>query len=273
MKQLAFFNTVMLLCITFLFQSCTLFRFAYSPTIQNVPGFTEKNESRITSVIGSTLSGSESNFTFQGAYAVTNHFALTAGINGTARSQDELTYTDGSGNSQTDIVKYKRNSFDIGAGIFYPVSADKKVFIEAYAGYGSGSNKITDMNNNIAGNYHNSDVNRFYLQPVLSIHPSVNSSISTSLRFTSIGYTNIKTTYSSGDLSAYYLADIASRRLSFIEPALVFSLGSKSAPWIRLHGQINFTFLAGDAQVYYRSNYFGIGIQFDPVKAIKSSKH
>ncbi|MEQ1796746.1 MAG: hypothetical protein ABL872_02270 [Lacibacter sp.] len=273
MKKNISFNAVVLVSMLLFFQSCTLFRFAYSPTIQNVPGFTEKNESRITAVIASPLSGTETNFTFQGAYAVTNHFALTAGINGTVRSQDELTYTDGSGISQTDIVKYKRNSFDFGAGIFYPVSADKKVFIEAYAGYAFGSNKITDISNNVIGNYHNSDINRFYLQPMLSIHPSGSSSISTSLRFTSIGYTNIKTTYSSGDLSSYYLVDIASRRLTFIEPALVFSIGSKSAPWIRLQGQINFTFLAGDAQVYYRSNYFGLGIQFDPVKAIQSSKH
>lgn len=273
MKLLHAAGLQVLVCLTLFLQSCTLFRYAYSPTIQNVPGFTGKNESRITAVIASPASGTENNFAFQGAYAITDHFAITAGYNGTAKSQDELTFTNSNGSSQKDVVKYNRNSADFGAGIFYPVSKDNKAFFEVYAGYGFGSNKITDMTDNTTTYYHNSDINRVYLQPVLSIHTSALFTISTSLRFTSIGYRNINTNYSAGDLSSYSLDAIAAKRLFFIEPALVISGGIKDAPWVRLQGQINLSLLTGEATTNYRSNYFGMGLVFDPAKAFQNKKN
>lgn len=272
MKKLISFNAVVLLYVSFFFQSCTLFRFAYSPTIQNVPAFTKKNESRITTTIAGPLTSTESNFSIQGAYALTNHFALTTGMYGTAKSQDELTHTDANGVTRKEIIKYKRNSFDFGMGIFYPISQDKKVFIEAYAGYGFGINKITDMTNTSTTNFHNSNTSRFYLQPVLSFHPSQNFVFSTSLRYTSIGYDKIKTSYTQSDLASYYLETIATKRLEFLEPVLVLCGGLKKTPWILLQGQINFSLLMNENKVHYRNNYFSIGLQFDPVKAFKRKK-
>lgn len=273
MKQLTSFSTFVLLCSALFFQSCTLFRFAYSPTIQNVPGFKEKNESRLNTIIAAPASGTESNFSLQGAYAVTNHFALTAGMNVTVRSLDELTFTDINGNTQTDRVQYNRNSFEFGAGVFYPLSKDKSIFFEAYAGYGSGANNITDMTTISVTNFHNSKINRFYLQPVLSFHPLQYFTLSTSLRYTSIGYSNIKTSYTQNELASYNLEVIASKRLEFLEPVLVMSGGLPSAPWIRLQGQMNFSVLMNEINVYYRTNYFSFGFQLDPVKAFQKNKN
>lgn len=269
MKQLTAFRSVLLLSTLLSFQSCTLLRFAYSPSIQNVPAFTEKNESRVTGFIAAPLSGTETNYGLQGAYAITDHFAITAGLNGTGKAEDELTITDGGGGTEIDIVKYKRNSVDFGVGVFYPISKDKKVFFEAYAGYGFGKNKITDLTDNSATYFHNSDINRFYVQPVLSLHPSDIFTLSIPVRFTSIGYTNIQTNYTSNDLDMYLLKAIATKRLNFIEPALVISSGFKAIPWLKLQGQINISLRLGEENVYYRSNYFGIGLQFDLVKAFQ----
>ena len=252
------------------FSSCTLFRFAYSPTIQQIPAFKEKNESRVVASATSTLAGTENSYSLQGAYAVTDHFALTAAWNGSLRSQDELTTSSGN-NTTTEVVKYNRCSAEFGAGIFYPISKDKQVFFELYGGYGFGTNDIKDnMATNSGGDgFHNSKTNRFYFQPSVSFHPGNNFTITPAFRFTSIGYTDIKTNYDNNELESYQLLDIARKRLFFVEPALMTSFGFESAPWFRIQAQINGSMLTGSSNTNYRSNYFSVGFQFDPVKAIK----
>jgi hypothetical protein len=255
--------------LSLLLSSCTLFRFAYSPTIQNIPAFKEKNEARVNASIASTAAGSENSYSLQGAYAFTNNFALTAAWNGSLRSQDELTTSNGNGTTNAEIVKYKRSSAEFGAGIFYPVSKDKKVFFEFYAGYGFGSNDIAD---NVATNsgpngFHNSKTNRFYFQPSFSFHPGSNFTMTPVLRFTSIGYRDIKTNYDNDELEFYKLMEISSRRLLFVEPALMTSFGFDSAPWFRIQAQMNLTLLTKNNNTNYRNNYFSVGFQFDPVKA------
>ncbi|RXK58385.1 hypothetical protein ESA94_17245 [Lacibacter luteus] len=268
-SQLHFFASAILLSM--LFSSCTLFRFAYSPTIQQIPAFKEKNESRIIASAASSLVGTENSYSVQGAYAVTDHFALTAAWNGSLRSQDELTTSNGSGTTTTEVVKYNRTSAEFGAGIFYPVSLDKQVFFELYGGYGFGKNDITDnMTTNNGGNgFHKSKTNRFYFQPSFSFHPGNNFTLTPALRFTSIGYTNIQTNYDNNELELYQLLEIANKRLLFIEPALMTSFGFESAPWFRIQAQMNVSLLTGSTNTNYRSNYFSIGFQFDPVKAVK----
>lgn len=261
---------ISILCIM-LFSSCTLFRFAYSPTIQNIPAFKEKNEARINAAVASTLAGTENSYSLQGAYAVSDHFAITAAWNGSLRSQDELTTSNGSGTSNTEIVKYNRRSAEFGAGVFYPLSNDKKVFFELYGGYGFGTNDISDNVATKSGStgFHNSKTNRFYLQPSLSFHPSSNFTLTPVMRFTSIGYSNITTSYDNNELQSYQLVEIQQRRLFFIEPALMTSFGFESTPWFRVQAQMNVSLLAGSTNTNYRSNYFSVGFQFDPVKALK----
>ena len=269
--QLHLLASAFVLSITF--SSCTLFRFAYSPTVQQIPAFKEKGESRITAIAASTLVGTESSYSLQGAYAVSNHFALTAAWNGPFRSQDELTTSNGSGTSSTEIVKYNRHTAEFGAGVFYPISKDKQVFFELYGGYGFGTNNISD---NIATNsgpngFHNSKTNKYYFQPSFSFHPGNNFTLSTVLRFTSIGYNDIKTSYDNTELETYKLLELGRNRLFFVEPALMTSFGFESAPWFRIQAQLNFSLLTGntDSRTSYRSNYFSVGFQFDPVKGLK----
>ncbi|MFT3843645.1 MAG: hypothetical protein QM725_01225 [Lacibacter sp.] len=272
MKQVRFSSVAITLTAALVLQSCTLLRFAYSPTIQNVPAFKEKNESRINAVMSSPASGTETNFALQGAYALTKHFAVLGSYNGTIKGRDELSYTE-NGTTTTDIVEYKRNSAEFGAGIFYPVSPNEKVVIEAYAGYGFGNNKITDKTNNTVTGFHNSKTNRYFIQPVLSIHPSPSFTFSTSFRYTNIGYSDIYTTYSVDDLANYQLTELGTKRISFLEPSIVLSGGLPDAPWVRLQCQMNFSFYLGGPTINYRSNYFSFGFQFDPVKAIRNNKN
>lgn len=269
MKQLRLLVSAFVLAL--MFSSCTLFRFAYSPSVQQIPAFKEKGESRITAIAASTLVGTESSYSLQGAYAVSDHFALTAAWNGPLRSQDELTTSNGSGTTSTEVVKYNRHSAEFGAGVFYPISKDKQVFFELYGGYGLGENNISD---NVATNsgfngFHKSKTNKFYFQPSFSFHPGNNFTITPALRFTSIGYSDIRTNYDNDELETYQLLEIGRKRLFFVEPALMTSFGFEGAPWFRIQAQMNVSLLTGSTNTNYRSNYFSVGFQFDPAKAFK----
>lgn len=219
--------------------------------------------------VASTLSGSELSYSVQGAYAVTNHFALTGAVNGTMRSLEELAYTDNNGAIREENVQYNRRSVEFGAGVFFPISRDSSVFFETYAGYGFGFNRITELTNTTVTNFHNSNTNRFYIQPSFSYHPMDQFALSFLVRFTSIRYTDIATTYTNEQLESYRLLQISSSRLLFVEPSLIASIGFLNTPWLRIQSQINFSYLTGSPNTYYRSNNFVLGLMVDPIKAFR----
>jgi len=251
----------------FLLPSCTR-HVAYSPAVQNVPGFKEKNESRISAAIATPASRGESSFTIQGAYAVTNHFAVLASYNGTINGHSVLGYNERK-YEPMDAEEYKRNSTEFGAGFFYPISADKKTILETYAGYGFGGNKIAELNNNTITGFHNSKTTRFFLQPIISFHLSRYATLSIPFRFTSVGYSDIKTNFTQGHLDTFQFSGLAKKRVAFLEPGCVLSVGLNNFPWIRIQCQANAIFFLGGPHVNYRDNYFSFGFHFDPVNAIK----
>lgn len=238
------------------------------PSIQNVPALQKKNDSRLTAAIGNPMLGNETSFSIKGAYALSNDFAITGALNGTANNSDEFSTKDQNGVITTDAVRYRRPNFEIGAGWIKPLSKDKKVILETYIGYSKGKNKITDLLNSSPTQFHNSKTNRFYIQPVISFHPLEFISLSLSLRYNNIGYTNIQTDYSSSQIQSYRLKLLETNRFSLLEPSLVISAGIKSAPWIRFQAQTSSTHLLGNKNpgILYRESYSSFGVVLDPVK-------
>lgn len=265
--------TISLLFTFFLLQSCTLFRFAYMPSIQNVPALQKKNDSRLTAVIGNPMLGNETSYSIQSAYAVSDHFAITGALNGTANNSDELSTTNQNGVVTTTTIKYRRPNFEIGAGWIQALSKDKKVIIETYVGYSKGKNKISDFKNFSLSRFHNSSTNRFYIQPIISFHPADFITLSGSLRYNTIDYTNIQTDYSTTELQTYRLQQLGTKRFSFLEPCFMISAGIKSAPWIRFQAQSSASYLLGNENLnfYYRESYFSFGIMIDPVKILSNN--
>ncbi|MBX9782931.1 MAG: hypothetical protein K2X48_06545, partial [Chitinophagaceae bacterium] len=233
------------------------------PTQQHVPNLKEKNDSRLTASLGTPAAGNETNYSIQAAYAITNHFALTGGINGTYNGTDNLTTTINNVTKNFE-VRYKRPSFELGAGIFYPISKDKKVMFETYAGYGAGKNNITEFINNVQTNFHNSRTNRFYVQPILSFHPADFISISGSVRYNNIGYNSITTGYTNTELINYKLSDLSLKRIEFLEPSLAVTGGVNSVPWLRLQTQLTSVNLLSGVNINYRVPFLSLAVQIDP---------
>lgn len=240
------------------------------PSIQNVPSLQKKNDARLAAAIGNPLLGNETTFSIQGAYAVSNHFAVTGALNGTTNNSDELSTTNQNGVVTTNTIKYRRPNFEIGVGWIQPLSKDKKVIFETYTGYSNGKNKITDFKNLTPIRFHNSTTNRFYIQPVISFHPADFITLSGSLRYNSLDYTNIQTDYSTTELQTYRLQLLGTKRFSFLEPCFTISAGIKSAPWIRFQAQSSGSYLIGNeiSNFYFRESYFSFGVMIDPIKML-----
>ena len=109
--------------------SCATYRYIYSASPPNNPYFREKGESKLAGYYSSsddntTTNGTAGGWDLQGAYAISNHWAVTAAYF-SRREKDVYDYI--SYNSQSSVVKYKRNLFDIGGGYFVPLNAKKTI--------------------------------------------------------------------------------------------------------------------------------------------------
>ncbi len=268
--------TLCLISVLFLFTSCSEIRYAYSPVAPNTPGFKEKNDSRLATTVsigtysglGSTVDqNTEINLNLQSAYAITNHFAVLASYSGTMKERDQLQYADNS-SSYTDIVNYKRNHVELGAGIFYPLTNNKTIMFECFAGYGFGKLNITDRyienGNTISSGFYNARTNKFFIQPSLSLHPGKNFFLSLGFKYVNTGHSGISTSYTEEQTIDYYLKDITVSRVQFIEPFLTTNFRFNDAPWLMLQYQLYYTSQISTQLVYYRLAHNNFGVVIDP---------
>ncbi|MEJ7672135.1 MAG: hypothetical protein WKF59_05375 [Chitinophagaceae bacterium] len=111
-----FFAIVLLTSIT----SCSSNRYMYSASPPN-PYFKEKGESKLAAYYSSSNDNATTKefaggWDLQGAYAISDHWALTASYFN-RREQDVYNYMY-SNPFDSSVVKYKRNLFEIGGGYF-----------------------------------------------------------------------------------------------------------------------------------------------------------
>ncbi|MFD2909910.1 hypothetical protein ACFSX9_14325 [Flavobacterium ardleyense] len=179
----------------------------YTPNSHNVPLFSEQGETNLT------LAGSATQIELQGAYAVTNKFAVLAN-GGAFIPTDENNGNGGSG-----------KFFEVGGGYFMPVSTDFVFEVYGIIGFGSVENhrpSTIQENPGTTGDI-SASVLRYGIQPNFG-YKTKNFSVAVSSRIVNLNYNNIK-----GDLiydevaQSDYLKDNSSNFL--IEPALTIKGG------------------------------------------------
>lgn len=268
--------TTCIISILFLITSCSEIRYAYTPVAPNTPGLKEKNDSRLAATLSvgsysnlqSTLDqNTELNLNLQSAYALSNHFAVLASYSGTLKERDQAQYYDNT-SSYSDMVNYKRNQFETGAGIFYPLTKNKTVVVECFAGFGFGKLNITDRyvenGTTTSSGYYNARINKFFIQPSLSLHPGKNFFLSLGFKYVNTRHSVINTSYTEQETADYYLKDIGTTRIEFIEPFLAANLRFKQAPWFMLQYQFYFTDQVSAHLVYHRFSHNNLGVVIDP---------
>lgn len=248
--------------------SCTTpNRYIYTATPPNNPYFTEKGESKLAGYFSNSWSNgdistrSSGGWDFQSAYAIGNHWALTAGY----LNRREL---DGysNNNSEGPFIKYKRNLFDIGTGYFVALDTDKQVTLNLYGGVALGKFSFTDENYD---KYHKSSIARPYFQPSINFMPKPNFRMSLGSRLSFVHYGNIQTSYTQNEIEELTLNLIDNRTITFIEPAFNMQFGFHGYPGAK----IDFT-LSGTSQpfrnertlLFSRRSNISIGLSFDITK-------
>src|SRR5690625_4473821 len=104
--------------------SCKTNRYIYKSSKPNVPFFGEKGDADASASIGA------SGVDVQGAYAISDHFAVTGAASlGIGEEQDE----EKSIRDSVATVNYHRNDFEIGVGYFVTLNPSKTITFNLYA--------------------------------------------------------------------------------------------------------------------------------------------
>lgn len=245
--------------------SCNTPRFVYSPPAHNAPVLTKKGDSKVgalysTSYVGRQTEDGEEvynksrGYDVHGAVAVTDHFAIQAG--------HFYRWEKTEGGRDNIMLKYKRNITEIGLGYFRPINEKKNVFFQIFAGAGLGKFSFTDITATGA-NFHETNISKIYLQPAFLMRSNGSFTNTIALRFSSISYSKIKTSYTIDEQDDYKLDGLNRRSKIFFEPAYVGSFGIKNLPGLRFEFQGSLSLLLDEKYVDYRKFNLSAGTWID----------
>lgn len=278
MKRVTF-SIVTITCYTFF--SCAPYRYIYTASPSNDPFFKEKGDSKVAAYYSAgggdpTTNKYSRGFDVHGAYALSNHWAVTASYLN-RREKDDYNY----GMYGSSDVHYRRNIIDAGIGYFVFLNHAKSISANIYTGIGKGKFIInnTELMDTLAySEFHRSSITRWYIMPAFNFFPGNFFRCSFTTKFSFVHYGNIQTNYTDDELSYYGLDRIANKTLYFFEPALNFQFVNPVANWLAVN--LSFSF-SSDYQ--YHDPYYetlltvrkfngSIGVNVDLSKLISKNK-
>ncbi|MEI9807293.1 MAG: hypothetical protein WDO16_05080 [Bacteroidota bacterium] len=265
--------SLFLLASIIFFTSCNSPRYIYTPSPPNNPYFTEKGQSKLAAYYSSggddnTISGEKNNgLDVQGAYAISNNWALTAGYSGRKErgvySYAEYNFFDSS------VVDYKRSLVDMGGGYFLALNERRTVSFNLFGGLGFGKFSFTDkgIDKMRAGynRFHSSNIVKWYAQPSLNALPGKYFRASFIFKFSFLHYGNISTSYTSDELQYFFLDKINNKTLFFFEPSFNMQIGIPKCDWLKIDGGFTFSTDPYDnnSRIEARSFNASVGLSVD----------
>ncbi len=271
--------TLYCLLLTIVFAtSCYTPRYVYSPSAHNVPVLLKKNDSKIAANYSANAGTARLNISdarsrgmdLQGAYAITNHFALQV----SHYRRTELNNGNFDSNLQdSSVIRYHRQLTEFGAGYFKAFDDNKQAVFQVFIGAGFGKFRFTDdgkyQANNYYSHFHEAAVTKLYIQPALTVRNKRNFAASLSSRFSLINFHHIKTSYNSFEQDNYKLDSVGYSPHIFWEPAIIYTFGFKKVPGLMLEFQGGLALLQSRRFVDYRSLNFSAGLALDLPKLLK----
>ena len=266
-------TATLLLCTCIVFVSCRTPRYIYSPSPPNNPYFREKGESKLAAYFSTGADENDlveeynNGLDLQAAYAVTNHFAITAD-HFKRREKDAIydydrTYFDSS------VVRYKRNITSFGAGYFTSITHDKKITANVYGGLGFGKFSFTDNGRDNGVNYsryYNSQMSKWYIQPSVNFFVSKYFRTALVSKISWVNFNDIETSYTPAELTYLDLDKVPGKSLSFFEGTWNMQVSFKNTQWFYLDGGFTFSsdpFVNNESNLEARNFNASIGISLD----------
>jgi len=266
--------------------SCRTPRYVYAPAPPNNPFFQKKGDSKLagyysgnegnSNIAAVVSTGRKSNgFDMQAAYAITNHWAVTAAV--FSRKEEDVFPNKQSNIFDSSVVNYKRSIIEFGGGYFVPLNHQKTITFNLYGGMGLGRFIIDDAgkdaNGSLYARNHKSGIIKWYIQPGLNFMLSEYFKFSLLLgRLSFVHYANIKTNYTDDELKYFYLDKISNQTLAFLEPGTSIQIGIPQLPWLKIDGSVTLTSALPDNYPNVRWLNGSIGLSFDFSKSRKTLK-
>jgi hypothetical protein len=263
-----FFAGLLILCLS-LFSSCTQPRYVYNPPVRNLHYFQEAGQSKLAAHWATGPSrndGGSSNaynhgFDLQGAYAISDHWAIMASYYNRKESDNISTFSTSAVNLYSNI-SYKRNGTEFGASYFTPLSKGKESFFHVDGGIGFANNSLVDRGSfdslGLTRNY-SDKMFRFFFQPGFYTGPGA-FQFGLGARIQWQFFNGVQTTYSPAELAAYSLSGL--NQIFNFEPYFSVRYGPPSVPWLKGEMQTGFTTV--DKGYYVRAGFFSLGVAVDP---------
>ncbi|HEX8316736.1 MAG TPA: hypothetical protein VF609_17190, partial [Flavisolibacter sp.] len=205
-------NLLLYFSIIVLLSSCTQRRYIYAAAKNNTPSLQKKGDSRLNASFsfgkarGTGDSSVNYGYDIQGAYALTNHFALMASYY-SRRESDVM--DEGYRRAvliTSSFVNYRRHLLEAGAGYFD--SIDKNAVFNVYAGAAFGKLSLDDvglMDSIRYARFFNANVRKYFIQPGVSFFNRSQGSFNLNLRLSLLQFNTTSTGYSDRELDYFNL--------------------------------------------------------------------
>lgn len=235
---------ICLVAAAFLLGSCMSSRYVYAPAPANVAYFREEGNVKINGFYSSSgnndINNRSNGLDVQAAYALTNHWAVTAAYFFRDESDRQLRYSI----FDSSRIRYRRNLAGIGTGYFIALNPKKTITFNIYGGADIGQFSIDDRgikDSSAYKRYHKSRITKWYLQPSFNFMPGKFFRASVFVRNNFVHYGHIRTSYTDEELDYFSLGLINNSTLHFFESGYELELGIPQVPWLFINTSLSFT--------------------------------
>ena len=267
--------------LTALISSCSSPRYIYSSSPPNAAYLKEKGDSKLAAYYSAgsyqtspqDQDGYNRGFDVQAAYALTDHWAVTASLfNRKERDAYDQKRASLFNNS---TINYQRNLFEIGGGYFTTLDQTKTVGVSLFGGMGFGKFRMFDTGLTEQldpyDRFHNSQIRKMFIQPALTIMPGRYFRMMIVHRFSYVHYGDISTSYTNDERDYFKLTQIENRTRHFGETTLGLQSALPGANWMSIETSITLSTQPGIDYNWIRARGFNasIGLSFDIAKMLR----
>ncbi|MBS1563876.1 MAG: outer membrane beta-barrel protein [Bacteroidetes bacterium] len=257
-------------CSYFASSCVSVHHYMYAPATPAAPMLNARGESCVKAMVSTGMhrqdTGYSNGYELQGAYAFTDHIAVTAGFS-SRNEKDKYSHTPGwFGPAYSAGIWYKRRTTDIGLGYFTSIDSDDEVFFDLYGGYGFGRyhmHELGDQTGTYTDRYHSCSISKIYLQPGVHFNISDMSQASLGVRFSTLSYHNIKSDYTKEQEQSFGMYDLRNTVYTFLDPTFTVRLWVPHTPWIKLEMQASASCKLSNPGLDYRPITISAGLSFD----------
>lgn len=251
-----------------LVSSCTQPRYVYNPPVRNLHYFQKAGQSKLAAhwATGSSRNDGGASDTYnhgydlQGAYAISNHWALMASYYNRKESDNINTFA--SSNIQYSEINYKRNGSEFAASFFTPLAKGGESFFHIDGGIGFAKNSLVDRGTfdslGLTRNYSDKMFRIFFQPGIYTLMGAFQMGVGARVQWQF--FDDVQTDYRPAELQAYSLSGL--NQLFNFEPYFSLRYGPPSVPWLK--GEVQTGFTTVDKGYYVRGGFFSIGLAVDP---------